>query len=250
MIPTERDSIMTTETMTQEQWEDHYERSHERTPTWWCNSANRLAAYERWLQDHNDVTEDRPGEWMHTASGRRFFVQDPRPEDICIDDIANGLALDCRYGGQGRVDKFYSVAEHSTIMSRFARTVHTKPAFVCMAVLLHDAPEAYINDLCRSVKHAVGEPYKALETNISFVILKKYGVLETSVHYAAYIKSLDQRIVPHEKAAIMAIQQPWAYDKFDPLPGVEIKCLSPVAAKIAFLEEFQILKTLMKPEWG
>jgi hypothetical protein len=48
---------------------------------------------------------------MQLSSGGRFWPLDPRQEDIHIEDIANGLALDCRYAGQCKIDSFYSVAE-------------------------------------------------------------------------------------------------------------------------------------------
>ena len=196
-----------------------------------------------------DTTEDRIGEWMHTSSGGKFFPMDPRPEDIHITDIANGLALDCRYAGQGRVDRFYSVAEHSWLMARYARSVDGMPTRVCLAVLLHDAPEAWINDLARAVKHSV-EGYDVVEHRIATVVNKKYGLTETFKEYYSYIKDLDRRIVPHEKDAIMRHPQPWAYDQFDSLPGVVIYCFDAVTAKRNFLSEYELLckEIGMKPE--
>jgi hypothetical protein len=53
-------------------------------------------------------------------------------------DIAHGLSLICRYCGQCR--RFYSVAEHSIILSQIVAPQYRKQA------LLHDASEAYIGD--------------------------------------------------------------------------------------------------------
>jgi predicted nucleic acid-binding protein len=189
----------------------------------------------------NDLDEERIGEWMHTNSGKRFFPRDPRAEDICIDDIANGLALDCRYAGQGRIDRFYSVAEHCYHVSTYAWTVDRAGAAVAMAVLLHDAPEAYLNDLSRAVKHSIGCGYDILDEEIQRIINKKYNCEQTAIHHAAYIKELDCRIVPHEKEAIMANPQPWAYDKYQPLDGVVIYCFDPATAKRKFLSQYAIL---------
>ena len=195
-----------------------------------------------------DVVDDRKGEWMHTASGKKFFPLDPRPEDICINDIANGLALDCRYGGQGRVDRFYSVAEHCWHIASYARLIDNMPAAVCMAALLHDAAEAYINDLPRAVKHSVGEGYEYIEEIVQETIIRKYRLSVTALQYAKYIKDLDCRIVPHEKEAIMRYPQEWAYDKFDPLPGVVIYCYEPATAKRRFLAEYILLCKRMNIE--
>jgi len=196
----------------------------------------------------HDEISGRLGRWMHTSTGKRFFPQDPRPEDICISDIANGLALDCRYGGQGRVDCFYSVAEHSVHMARYAMARSYIPK-LCLAVLLHDAAEAYLNDLPAAVKHAVnsqgreydgdgmsaGDAYSVVEDDVLYVILKKYDVASTAREQARFIKDLDRRIVPLEKTAIMRHPQPWAHDQYAPLEGIEIECWPPDLAKIQFL---------------
>jgi hypothetical protein len=189
-----------------------------------------------------DHGEERHGEWMHTSSGGQFYPLDPRPEDIHITDIANGLALDCRYGGQGRIDRFYSVAEHCYHVSKYAEEMDRMHPEISLAALLHDAAEAYINDIPRAPKHSIGDGYDALEDAISSVILEKYGVLDAMIDYATYIKVLDCRIVPHEKDAIMRYPQPWAYDKFAPLTGVVIYCWEPEHAKRMFLAQFDHLQ--------
>jgi 5'-deoxynucleotidase YfbR-like HD superfamily hydrolase len=45
------------------------------------------------------------GDWIQTYSGKRFFPLDPRPEDVCIEDIAHALSLLCRW--TGHVKEFY-----------------------------------------------------------------------------------------------------------------------------------------------
>lgn len=178
---------------------------------------------------------------MHTHSGKQFFPLDPRPEDICIDDIANGLALDCRYAGQGRVDRFYSVAEHSWHMASYVFVRLAWPRVACLATLMHDAAEAYVNDLPRAAKAAVGQGYKDLENNIGNVIAAKYQYDLVEPHRLFEIKEFDRRIVPLEKAAIMAVDQPWNHDQFEPLPLTEIQCWEPERAKLEFLHMFHTL---------
>ncbi len=186
-----------------------------------------------------DLSEGRVGEWMHTSLGGRFFPADPRAEDIHISDIANGLALDCRYAGQGRVDRYYSVAEHCTLMAWYARD-HDWPPLACLAVLLHDAAEAYLNDLPRAVKQAVSG-YKLVEVKIERLIWEHFGVDKAIGQYADRIKVLDCRMVPLEKRAVMRYPQPWAYDDFEPLEGVEVKCWGPVVAKLKFLQTYDYI---------
>jgi len=186
----------------------------------------------------NDVADGRKGEWQQTSLGGRFYPEDPMPEEVFISDIANGLALDCRYSGQGRVDRFYSVAEHSVLMARHAYAVLKWAPMEALAVLLHDASEAFLNDLSRAVKHAVGPGYSDLEDRIGRVIDRVFNVTEARLRLEKQIKSLDRCMVPLEKAAIMRHPQPWAFDQFQPLRGVVIECWTPAVAKRQFLETY------------
>lgn len=200
-----------------------------------------------------DAVEGRPGHWMQTSLGGRFFPMDPRVEDVYISDIANGLALDCRYAGQGRVDKFYSVAEHCCHMVTYAATFLKWPAEALLATLLHDAAEAYCNDLPRAVKHAVNnlvclydptgeaegcDAYSEVEDAIQVVIDVKFNIENARMGWAKEIKEMDQRMIPSEKAAIMRHSQLWAHDKLKPLEGVEIQCWSSPVAKEMFLNAY------------
>ena len=77
------------------------------------------------------------GNWMQTFTGGRFYPSDPRYEDIHIEDIAHGLSMTCRFGGQ--CDHFYSVAEHSWHVAMLC------PQRDRLAGLMHDASEASIS---------------------------------------------------------------------------------------------------------
>lgn len=197
-----------------------------------------------------DTVKERKGEWMHTSLGNKFWPLDPRPEDIRISDIANGHALDCRYNGQGRVDRFYSVAEHTYLGANYVLRDRNDP-IVALAFLFHDAAEGLLKDLSRAVKHSVGAAYETIEHNVQQVILRKYDLLEVSEINARYIKDIDRRLVPLEKAAIMRYPQPWAFDQFEPLPGVEIKCFAPPEAKARWLDFYHelTLKAGRQPEF-
>src|SRR6266700_4788978 len=101
------------------------------------------------------------GDWIQTAMGRKFWPMDPRSGEVFIDDIAHALSMLCRFGGH--CIRFYSVAEHSVLLSRVA-----EPRFKLWA-LLHDASEAYLADVPRPVKPAlVG--YKDAEERVQRAI--------------------------------------------------------------------------------
>lgn len=104
-----------------------------------------------------------------TAGGRLISLQDPAPSDIAIADIAQALAHQCRFAGHVR--EFYSVAQHSVLVSLLC----AKPD--ALWGLLHDASEAYLNDLVRPVKRLpdlLG--YLRLEARLMYIICLRFGL--------------------------------------------------------------------------
>ncbi len=101
--------------------------------------------------------------WIQTHSGGRFYPLTPRASDVNLDDIAHALSNICRFNGQ--CSTFYSVAQHSVLVS----TIVCNRAAIWG--LLHDAAEAYICDLPRPMKRAPGmKAYNVAETNVLNVI--------------------------------------------------------------------------------
>jgi hypothetical protein len=118
------------------------------------------------------IDEGRVGDWSQTYTGRRFYPLDPRPEDIDLLDIAVALSNISRYGGHCR---FYSVAEHSVLVSRMVAPEHR------LSALFHDAAEAYVQDLTRPIKRALRDlgqfdGFKALDAAVQAAIEAKFGL--------------------------------------------------------------------------
>ncbi len=88
----------------------------------------------------------RKGDYIATYTGKQFYPLDPRPEDVCLEDIAHSLSNLCRFTGHTDTDRFYSVAQHSVICS----TIVAPEA--ALLALLHDAAEAYLGDISRPLK--------------------------------------------------------------------------------------------------
>src|SRR3984893_15027034 len=103
--------------------------------------------------------------YLSTYTGKKFFPYDARPEKICIEDIAHGLSMLCRFAGQCRF--FFSFAEHSIAVALLL------PANLKLFVLLHVASEAYFAALPRPVK-AVPPEYRATETTVNRVMAEKF----------------------------------------------------------------------------
>lgn len=107
---------------------------------------------------------DTPG-MIRTFTGRYVDVFDPRPEMICIEDIAHALARLCRFGGH--VKRFYSVAQHSVMCSRMVNQEYQ------LAALLHDASEAYLVDIPKPIKEKI-IGYKDMEDRMMGLIAQTF----------------------------------------------------------------------------
>src|SRR5262249_3879894 len=124
----------------------------------------------------------RTGDWIATITGKRWFVTDPHPDDVDIEDIAHGLSMVCRFGGQCR--EFYSVAQHSVLMANEMCRREAPPEMALWG-LLHDAPEAYLGDMVRPLKRSMPN-YKVLEHVTEGCILVGLG-LAAPTHGTRYL---------------------------------------------------------------
>lgn len=105
--------------------------------------------------------------YIETASGKKFFIEHP---EFDINDIAHALSNQCRY--TGHTNKFYSVAEHSVLVSRIMTLLDLGDPF---EGLMHDAAEAYLSDIAAPWK-ALLPDYKILEAKIEVPLRKFYGL--------------------------------------------------------------------------
>lgn len=124
--------------------------------------------------------DDAPVPYLETYTGKYFNYQDPSPESVCLQDIAHALSNICRFNGHSK--RFYSVAEHSVLVS------YHVPLHCAAEGLLHDAAEAYYGDVVAQFKPSVwigdvtfkaGDkvyPFKTVEENLLRIILLKYGL--------------------------------------------------------------------------
>lgn len=111
--------------------------------------------------------------FITTASGRRWYLLDPRPGDVHFRDIASHLAKICRF--VGATDPFYSVAQHSLIVAA------QLPPGLRAYGLLHDAHEAYLADISSPFKAALralggGEALAAIVSRADAAIHEAAGL--------------------------------------------------------------------------
>ncbi len=174
--------------------------------------------------------------WIETYTGRQFHFKDPRAEEVDIEDIAHSLSMLCRYNGH--VSDFYSVAEHSVLISDFIRA-EGGDRDLALAALLHDAAETYIGDISRPVKYAVLPPeFKEYENELDRVIFEKFGL---TFPYSTHINDLDARILQDERMQGMSQSENlWGTDDLEPL-GLTLRFWGPAKAKAKFLQRFEML---------
>jgi len=176
---------------------------------------------------------ERKGDWMQTFTGLQFWPLDPRPEEICIEDIAHSLSLQCRYAGH--VKKFYSVGEHSWRVSQVCDPENE------LWGLLHDAGEAYLVDLPRPIKHfsALGDEYRLIEKRLMIAVCLRFGLPEIE---PPDVKKSDDFLLQWEQRDFMApAPKPWR-EHGALLPEGILSPMSPRVAEIAFLQRFEELK--------
>jgi 5'-deoxynucleotidase YfbR-like HD superfamily hydrolase len=108
---------------------------------------------------------------MH-PSGLLVDLVDPRPEQICIEDIAWALSRTARFNGATGGEFPYSVAQHSVWVSMVLQRFWNKDAAFALKALLHDAHEAYTGDIVTPMKQmdSIHAAIAAIEARLQGVI--------------------------------------------------------------------------------
>ncbi len=165
--------------------------------------------------------------WIETVSGRQFWPLDPRPEDVALEDIAHALSMKCRFTGHCRL--FYSVAQHSVLVSRVV------PVQDAQWALMHDASEAYLPDVARPLKAGlIG--FREHEARVMRAIATRFCLqwpIPDSVHRA------DTQLLVTERRVLMPrTDRPWFHaNGVEPL-HVDIEPWTPDRASFEFVHRF------------
>jgi 5'-deoxynucleotidase YfbR-like HD superfamily hydrolase len=174
-----------------------------------------------------------PGPYLQTVSGRWVNPFEPDPDQLDPGDIARALANQCRFGGHCRV--FYSVAQHSVIVSRLVEE-HGGDAEDVFAALMHDAAEAYLGDMPHPLKHRspLGAAFRAAEDHLERAIRDRFRIKPT----VPEVKRADRALLATERRAFSA--ETWHWPELDGVEAldVELTAWSPDEAASAFAERF------------
>lgn len=155
-------------------------------------------------------------------SGKHINVLDLQPEDIDIFDIAHATANICRYNGH--VSHFYSVAQHSVIVSQQFDDLHLRKWG-----LLHDAGEAYLGDFIAPLKYCGRfDYYHEAEALAMTVIAEKFGLGDIE---PPEVKEVDLKLRGAEMRDLKN------YEPIEETYDFKITGWYPNYAKVNFLDE-------------
>lgn len=193
--------------------------------------------------DYKDSLAPRRGYWMQTYTGKQFFPQDPRPEDFCIEDIAHALSIENRFGGH--LPKPYSVAQHSVVVYQIVKYAlgsvpegDSNRINILRWALFHDAPEAYVKDIPRPLKKALGDCYSAIEKSTLEALQNALGFFGPMPDV---VKRADEIALATEKRDLFpASNNRWTLLE-SPAEGITIFYMPWYAAKSSFMAAYKEL---------
>lgn len=169
--------------------------------------------------------------WIITQSGKHFDFLNMSPDAINIEDIACALSNLCRF--TGHVQDFYSVAQHSVHVS------YLVPPEFALEALLHDAAEAYCNDINAPLKHLLPD-YQWFIKSVEEVIAAKFEIPSVM---SAEVKEADLIMLATERRDLdLEDGRLWKIlEDVEPAPFL-LSPLNPRQARVLFLQRFNDLK--------
>lgn len=157
---------------------------------------------------------------------------DPDPDDIELEDIAHALSNLCRFTGHSRT--FYSVAQHSVLVSKLVPEEHA------LAGLMHDAEEAYFGDMSSPLKRILDSP-----TFVAAVDLIKSRIAEKFDYeypFSKYVKEADIDAIIFERRDLTSESMPYWQSYWSETVVPKIIGMPPEWCELNFLKRFEEVK--------
>lgn len=165
--------------------------------------------------------------WLQTFTGRRIDLFNPDPDDIDIIDIAHALSHECRYAGHVR--QFYSVAQHSVLVSQYC------DANDALWGLLHDASEAYLGDVVKPLKvTGAFRQYRVLERRMQAAVCSRFGL---PVSEPPSVHRVDKAMVAVEARELLAPVHP-VFAETESAFAAPVRPETPQQARQRFLHRY------------
>ncbi len=169
---------------------------------------------------------------LETVSGRKINITNPDPATIVIEDIAWALSRLPRFSGHSIPYVPYSVAQHCI---QVANDLVDSGPRIQLFGLLHDAAEAYINDLPSPVKHIpeIHAVIKKLEDSLMSAIYKSLDIAPPTEEEETLVKIADKT-----QQAVEAYNYMYSRGSDWNLPEVSFKKLQEFESPLTSLESY------------
>ena len=143
------------------------------------------------------------------------------PDQVTMADIITPLALSVRYYGQ--IQKFYSVAEHSVLVSRMAELDGDEEAM--LPGLLHDAHEAYTGDTASPQKDMIGPGMRKFEAEMQTIVRLGLGLPPEDDDVWKRVRVYDIQILHRELSSLKSTMPDWYDPKIEGLvhPDIQVR---------------------------
>lgn len=168
---------------------------------------------------------------FRTRSGKSFDFFEPHKNEMTIEVIAHALSNICRFGGH--TSTFYSVAQHSVLVS------YVVPAEDAYDGLMHDAAEAFTGDIASPLKELLPD-FRDIERRVEAAVWGHFGV---TMPLPRSVKDADLALLVTECRDLM----PDGPDGRLTIDGIEPLCiaispLNPGDARALFLNRYRELR--------
>ncbi len=143
---------------------------------------------------------------INTRSGLCLDFKNPSPDSIKIEDIAGGLSLAPRFGGQAT--RFRSVAEHAICVALVVEAMGHPD--LALAALHHDSHEAYACDIPKPLKRLLEPRYSQITDRLDQAIATalELPILDLEDQRARPIKDADDAMLVLEAEEYLAGDPP------------------------------------------
>ena len=192
------------------------------------------------------------GAWILTRNGSQVDLEVFSPSSISVLDVAAALSKINRFNGH--TSRLYSVAEHSLhVVTVMERELHITDPGALYAGLLHDAHEAYVQDLSTPLKTLLGAEWASVERRAQISVLQRFDALEHFMLHHSAIKVADLTMLATERRDLMPATGPqWAVLRgVEPLPYFELSEFDAMECddwRDAFIERFSELRQAAKEQ--
>ncbi len=140
---------------------------------------------------------------ISTYTGLEVDLLNLQENDINIYDIAHSISMIVRFNGH--IKFFYSVGQHCILVSEVLKDSNYSVKMQLYG-LLHDASEAYFQDIITPLKHSgLVNVYREKEEQAFSIILQKFGIELPIDDEKKIIKNADKFMFMNERKILQNI---------------------------------------------